>query len=319
MKRLIACVSALTVFAAMSAHAAWPERPVTVICPWSAGGGTDATARMLAKGLEDEFGQPFNVVNRTGGGGMVGHMAIANANPDGYTIGTVTIEIAMYRHQGLGQIDYNSLSQIALYNADAVGVHVSAKSPYTTAADVFDAAKANPGKLKASGAGRGGIAHMAFAGLVQKMTGSADTIPWVPSEGAAPALQQLVSGAIDVVSTTLAETKTLREAGKVNTLAVVANDRNPYFPDIPSMPEALGIRYAPTAFRGVSGPAGMPDEIVQKLSTALKKITSSPTFVAFMEKRGFNISYLDAEDYQKFVVETDATMKEALKAAGVTK
>lgn len=319
MRKLFALVPTVAALMVGTAQAEWPDRPVTVICPWAAGGGTDATARMLAKGLENEFGQPFNVVNRTGGGGMVGHVAIANAKPDGYTIGTVTIEIAMYRHQGLGQIDYNSFSQIALYNAEAVGVHVSTDSPFATVRDLFEAAKANPGKLKASGAGRGGISHMAFAGLVQKMTGSADTIPWVPSEGAAPALQQLVAGAIDLVSTTLAEVKTLREAGKVKTLAIVANERNPYFPNIPSMPEALGIRYAPAAFRGVSGPAGMPDEIIRKLSKALKKVTSSPEFVDFMEKRGFNITYLDAQDYQKFVVETDATMKEALKAAGVTK
>src|SRR3954466_6775032 len=94
--------------AAGTAQAAWPERPITLIVPWGAGGGTDATARIIGSLLEKELGQPVNVVNRTGGSGVVGHQAIAAAAPDGYTIGLITVEIAMMHHQGLTQLSYKN-------------------------------------------------------------------------------------------------------------------------------------------------------------------------------------------------------------------
>lgn len=295
----------------------WPTKPITVVCPWSAGGGTDATARMLAQGLETELGQPVNVVNQTGGGGLVGHLAIANAEPDGYTIGTVTVEISMYRHQGLSEVDYNSFSQIALYNAEAVAIHVRADSEMQSVKDLFDLAMAEPGKMRASGAGRGGIAHLAFAGLVQEVTGDAATIPWIPSEGSAPALQQLTSGAIQIVATTMAEAQALVDAGEVRTLAVIATDRLAEFPDTPSTKEVLGVDFAAQAFRGVSGPTGIPEDIVAKLSSAIEKVTKSDQFIEFMNNRGFNITYLDPEAYQTLVKTTDENMGAALVSAGV--
>src|SRR5687768_7029088 len=96
----------------------YPTRPVTVICPWGAGGGTDATARIVAQLLEKDLGQPFNVVNRTGGSGVVGHSAIATAAPDGYTIGMLTVEISMMHHQGLTELTPASYQPLGLMNED---------------------------------------------------------------------------------------------------------------------------------------------------------------------------------------------------------
>ncbi|MCB2010139.1 MAG: tripartite tricarboxylate transporter substrate binding protein, partial [Geminicoccaceae bacterium] len=98
------------------AEAAWPERPVTIVVPWGAGGGTDATARILASLLEPELGVPVNVVNRTGGSGVVGHSAIASAEPDGYTLGIVTVEIGMMHWAGLTDLTYENYTPLALYN-----------------------------------------------------------------------------------------------------------------------------------------------------------------------------------------------------------
>src|SRR6267154_400774 len=110
---LVATLLALLVTAA---HAAWPERPITLIVPWGAGGGTDATARIIASLMERDLKQPINVVNRTGGNGVVGHSAIATAPPDGYTIGLATVEIAMMHWQGLTDLKYSSYTPIALVN-----------------------------------------------------------------------------------------------------------------------------------------------------------------------------------------------------------
>jgi len=148
-----------------AAAQAYPSRPVTMIVPWGAGGGTDATARIVASILERNLKQPFNVINRTGGSGVVGHQAIASGAPDGYTIGMITVEIAMMHWQGLTELKPDSYTPLALLNEDPPGVQVNSASPYKTIKELADAIKASPpGKLKASGYGQGGIWHLALIG-----------------------------------------------------------------------------------------------------------------------------------------------------------
>lgn len=132
----------------------YPDRPITMIVPWGAGGGTDAVARMIARLMERELGQPVNLVNRTGACGMVGHSAIATAPPDGFTIGMITVEITMMYHQKLTELDGTSYTPLALVNLDPAGFQVRADSSYKAMADVLTAIKANPGKFKGSGTGR---------------------------------------------------------------------------------------------------------------------------------------------------------------------
>src|SRR5881392_1099597 len=140
-----AAVAASAAFGLTQARAqAYPARPVTVIVPWGAGGGTDATARIVAALLEKDLGQPFNVVNRTGGSGVVGHSAIASAQPDGYTIGMITVEISMMHWQGLTELGPRSYTPLALMNEDPPGISVSAFSPYKTVKELADAIKAAP-------------------------------------------------------------------------------------------------------------------------------------------------------------------------------
>src|SRR6266436_3099978 len=125
MKKLVA---ALLFFAAAAAHAQYPQRPVQLIVPWGAGGGTDATARIIASLLEKELKQPVNVVNRTGGSGVVGHQAIASSAPDGYTLGLITVELTMKHHVGLAQLRHADSWAIGLVNEDPTGVNVRAES-----------------------------------------------------------------------------------------------------------------------------------------------------------------------------------------------
>src|SRR5512140_3210585 len=127
-QRIALAVGLLVV--ASTALAAYPERPITLIVPWAAGGGTDATARIIGTLLEKQLGQPVNVVNRTGGSGVVGHAAIASGAPDGYTIGILTVEIGMMHWQGLTELTGASYTPIALVNYDPAGLSVAADSPY---------------------------------------------------------------------------------------------------------------------------------------------------------------------------------------------
>ena len=107
----------------------YPSRPITMICPWGAGGGTDATARIVASLLEKDLGQPVNVINRTGGSGVVGHQAIASAQPDGYTLGIITVEISMMHWAGLTELTPKNYTPLALMNEDPPGIQVPSTSP----------------------------------------------------------------------------------------------------------------------------------------------------------------------------------------------
>src|SRR5688572_24369683 len=134
--KIAAVLAALTVGAA---QAQYPQRPIQLIVPWGAGGGTDATARIIASLMEKDLKQPINVVNRTGGSGVVGHDAIAKAPADGYTIGLITVEIAMMHHQGLTALTHADYTPIGLVNADPSGVVVRIDSPHKNLKDLITA------------------------------------------------------------------------------------------------------------------------------------------------------------------------------------
>ena len=312
-------VGATSIAATLPAFAEYPERPITLIVPWGAGGGTDATGRMIAGLLKDELGQPVNVVNRTGGSGVVGHSAIATANPDGYTIGVVTVEIGMMHWAGLTELTGADYTPIALYNYDAAGIQVRADSEWNTAADLIAAVKADPGKHKGSGTGQGGIWHLALAGMLNDAGVSADAAPWVPSKGAAPGLQELVAGGVECVSSSGVEASALMQAGKVKSLAVMGEERLGAFADVPTLNEATGADWQMAAWRGVAGPKGMPDEATAKLSAALENVWNSAEFQDFMKGRGFGLVWKPGDEFATWMANSDAALGTVMTAVGLAK
>ncbi|HKG84051.1 MAG TPA: tripartite tricarboxylate transporter substrate binding protein [Beijerinckiaceae bacterium] len=302
------------------AQANYPARPIQMICPWGAGGGTDATARIVAALLEKDFGQPVNVVNRTGGSGVVGHSAIATAAPDGYTLGIITVEISMMHWQGLTELTPRSYTPLALMNEDPPGVQVRADAPYKTVKELAEAIKAAPaGKLKASGTGQGGIWHLALVGWLQAMGLKPDHVAWVPSNGAAPAMQDLAAGGIDIVTCSVPEARAMIEAGKAKSLALMAKEKNPAFPTVPILKDEMGIDYATGAWRGFAGPKGMPADMAAKLTAALKKVYDSKEYNDFMSSRGFGVTWADGPGFATFMDAGDEQMGKAMKAAGLAK
>ena len=265
----------------------FPDRPLTLVVPWGAGGGTDAVARMIASLMERDLGQPVNVVNRTGGSGVVGHSAIASAPPDGYTIGMITVEITMMHHQKLTELNGTSYTPLALVNLDPAAFQVRADSPYKTMGDVLTAVKANPGKFKASGTGQGGIWHLALAGWLRDAKVDPAAAPWVPSNGAAPGLQDLVAGGVEFVPCSLPEARSLIDAGKVRSLAVMASTRSTLFPNVPTLKEATGSDWATGAWRGIAAPKGLPANVAARLEASVKKAYDSKEYKDFMTQRGF--------------------------------
>jgi len=302
-----------------SALAAYPERPVTLIVPWAAGGGTDATARIIGALLEKELGQPVTVVNRTGGSGVVGHAAIAGAAPDGYTIGLITVEIGMMHWQGLTELTGASFTPIGLVNADPAGIEVAADAPYKNVGELVAAVKANPGKFKASGTGQGGIWHLAIAGMLQDMKVDPASVPWVPSNGAAPGLQDLVAGGVQIAPVSLPEARSLIDAGKVKSLAVMADQPSALYPNVPTLKAATGSSWTMAAWRGMAAPKGIPADARDKLVAAIRKVAASKDYTDFMNQRGFGVIYAGPEDFAKFMAKSDTDLGATMKAVGIVK
>ena len=318
-RRSLAVLAAGLAFAAGAAQAAWPERPITLIVPWGAGGGTDATARIIGSLLEKELKQPVNVVNRTGGSGVVGHQAIASAPADGYTIGMATVEIGMMHWQGLTELKGSSYTPIALVNADPAGLQVRADSPYKNAKDLIDAIKANPGKLKSSGTGQGGIWHLAIAGMLQSLKVDPAASPWVPSNGAAPGLQDLVAGGIEIVPCSLPEARSLIDSGKVRSLAIMDAKPAALYPNVPTLKDATGSDWTLAAWRGIVAPKGLPKDIADKLLAALEKVHKSAEFNDFMKQRGFGVMWAPSAEFAAFMEKSDKDLGAVMKAVGIAK
>jgi tripartite-type tricarboxylate transporter receptor subunit TctC len=316
---LASAVAALAAgtFAGPVAAQDYPSRPITLIVPWGAGGGTDATARIVASLLEEELGQPINVVNRTGGSGVVGHSAISEAEPDGYTLGMATVEIGMMHWQGLTDLTWENYTPIALVNFDPAAVHVRADAAWEDLPALIEEIEADPGTLSASGTGQGGIWHLAIAGLLSKLEMDPTAVRWVPSEGAAAGLQELVAGGVDIVPSSIPEARSLIEAGRVRPLAVMSSERNEAFPDVPSTEEVVGQAWEIGAWRGIVGPEGLPEEVVQTLTSALETVYNSDDYAEFMSAQGFGRQWAAGDDFAEFMRESNENLGEVMKEVGL--
>ncbi|MEO4000266.1 tripartite tricarboxylate transporter substrate binding protein [Mesorhizobium sp. CAU 1732] len=309
---------ALSASFAPQASAQYPDRPISLIVPWGAGGGTDATARIIGAGLERVLGQPVSVTNRTGGSGVVGHSAIAEAEPDGYTIGIATVEIGMMHWQGLTELTWENYTPLALMNEDAAGVQVLADSEYDTLESLLAAIEASPaGTFRASGTGQGGIWHLAIAGLLNDRGIDPAKVPWVPSEGAASGLQDMMAGGVNLVPCSLVEARGLIDAGRVKSLGLMGAERAALFPDVPTLSEAIGSDWKIGAWRGIVGPQGMPEDVSARLIEALETVYNSDEYKEFMGAQGFGIRWAAGADFGTFMGEVDKSLGDTMRAVGL--
>ncbi|OHV82896.1 tripartite tricarboxylate transporter substrate binding protein [Rhizobium sp. LCM 4573] len=305
---------------ALPAWAEYPDRPITLLVAWGAGGGTDAVARVVAVGLEKELGQSVNVVNRTGGSGVVGHSAMADAEPDGYTLGLATTEVNLMHWLGLTELDYKVYTPLALMNQDPAGVQVSADSEYQNLHELLEAIKKSPpGTFRATGSGQGSSWHVAIAGLLNAEGIDASTVTWVPSDGAASGLQELLSGGTEIVPSSLVEARALIEAGRVKSLAYMSKERSKLFPDVPTLKEETGSDWEFGAWRGIVAPKGLPDDVRDRLIAALDKVFNSEEYNQFMSAQGFGASFLPGEEFENFMATNDVNFGETMKAIGLAK
>jgi tripartite-type tricarboxylate transporter receptor subunit TctC len=229
-----------------------------------------------------------------------------------------TVEIGMMHWQGLTELTWENYTPLALMNEDAAGVQVRADAGYDTLADLLEAIKAGePGAMSASGTGQGGIWHLAIAGLLSDQGIDPAKVPWVPSEGAAPGLQDLVAGGVDIVPSSLVEARALIEADRVKSLAIMSPNRADLFPDVPTLNEAVGSDWAIGAWRGIVGPAGLPEDVTARLIEALDAVFNSDEYKEFMLGRGFGIRWASGEEFAGFMADSNQALGDTLRAVGL--
>ncbi|MGL4635331.1 MAG: Bug family tripartite tricarboxylate transporter substrate binding protein [Beijerinckiaceae bacterium] len=320
-RRVIAGLSVLavaTVTASSVQAQAWPNRPMTIIVPWGAGGGTDAHMRTLATFLEKDLGVAINVINQTGGNGVTGHSAIANAAADGYTFGAVTAEITMMHQTGLTKLTHRDFTPISLINRTEAGFQVAKDSPWNNLKDAIEDIKKNPGKFKASGTGQGGIWHIALGGLLKSAGVGVNAAPWIPSQGAARAAQELLAGGIHIVTASTGESAALVEAGQLKPLAVMGPVRNPKFPTVPTVREQ-GYPWELTSFISLQGPKGIDPAVVARIDASVKRILSTTDWMTFANGRGFSINYGGPKDLEALQIQLDKDMASTMGSLGLIK
>lgn len=297
----------------------YPKGPLELIVPWAAGGGTDQVARSLANELSKDIGQQVNVVNRTGGGGVVGHQAMADARADGRSLGLVTAEIAMMHWQGLTPLTPADLQPVSQVNSDQAAVTVSKDSKFDSIKTLLKHIKENPGKLKASGTAQGGIAHLAMLGMLMAEGLPTDSVTWVPSDGAAPALQELVAGGVDfIVTSSIGEVRTMLDSGEVKSLAIMAEEHDASYPDVPLLKEA-GNDYIGGTWRGISVPLKTDPKIIEELDCYISDIVKRDAFKEIMSAAAFSIQYRSTDEFTKFMKTYDEDMGKVMKEAKLAK
>ena len=319
MKKLIVIgVILVILLSTISVFAAYPTKSVTIVCPWGAGGGTDRVARFLAVELENEYGKPFVVINKTGGGGAVGHGAGAYAKPDGYTLTLVTLEIATMHWMGLTKLTYEDLDYVIQMNQDPSCVIVKADAPWDSITELLVDIAMHSGKYKFSGSGAGTIWDLSRIGLFDKVGIPTDYVTWIPTKGAAPSIVELLGGHVDVITCSAPEASAQLDSGEFRALAIMADERDSKFPDVPTLKE-LGIDWSSGTWRGVAVPKGTPKEVISSLYEKLLKIANSEKYKDFMSKNGFGIKIRNSEEFYNFAKEQNTTWEKVLRIGGYVK
>lgn len=308
---LVACGAAAPVHAADP----WPAKPVTVIVPFPAGGGTDAFARPLTNQLSKQTGKQFVVDNRGGAGGTLGATLAAKATPDGYTflIGGAhhAIAPAMYK-----KLDYDiekDLIPVALIATPPQVVVVNPKVPVNTLQDLIRYAKENPGKLNYGSAGNGSSHHLAgeqFKGLTKTF------ITHIPYKGAGPALSDLIAGQVDLMFDGLGSSAQHIRSGRIKALAVAAPNRSPAFPNVPTAAEAGVPGYHVSTWYAVFAPKGTPKDIIDRMHSEVQKALATPELKQTWLNNGSETPTLTQEQFAAFVTSEVKRWAQVAQASG---
>jgi tripartite-type tricarboxylate transporter receptor subunit TctC len=264
----------------------YPAKPVTIVVPFTAGGATDLSARIIAQLLSKELGQSFVIMNRAGASGMIGMASVANAAPDGYTLGwggNSPMSVAPHLMKNPPYDPLKAFAPIGLAAISSWVMVVRPGLPVSSVAELIALAKAQPGKLTFASAGNGSATHL--MGEVFKAAAGIDMLQ-VPYKGEIDGMNAIAADQVDMMMGATSTSSSLMKTGKVKGLAVTTPTRDPAVPDTPTVKEAGVPELTFEIFFGLLAPAATPRPIVDKLSAALARAVDDPSYREAMDKAG---------------------------------
>lgn len=308
---LCGALTASMVLAPDDAHAWEPSEPVQLIVGFAAGGGSDTTARQIVASAQECYPTPLVIVNKPGAAGTIAALEVSKAEPDGYTLllggGSESTSVPAFR-----DLPYDARSDFTPIIRLFVGTRflvVNAKSDYQTIDDVIEAAEADPGQIAYGSNGVGGLAH-ALPLLLGREAGV--EFKHVPYQGGAPAIRALLSGQIDFTVGGAPEIRGQVEGGNLRVLAIASEERNPNFPDVPTLKE-LGYGIVVENMKGWIGPAGLPEDVVKFHHDCFQKAMSSPTWQAYQQRLGERDGYLDGAAFGEAMTQLYEKISDSLE------
>jgi tripartite-type tricarboxylate transporter receptor subunit TctC len=299
-----------------AAAQAWPTKPVRVIVPFAPGGSADTLGRLVAQKLSESFKQTFVVENRGGAGGVIGSELVAKAPPDGYTLvvsGVASHAIAPAMAKDFPFDPLRDFTHIALFGGPPGVLVVHPGVPARDFKEFIALLKAQPGKLSYGTPGNGTQGHL-LAEHLKQVAGVQMT--HVPYKGAGPAVADMIAGHIPAGSQTLSTAATQIRAGKLRALAVSSAKRLPDFPDVPTYAELGYPELTATIWFSLSGPAGMPRDIVTRLNAEVRRIMQLPDVRERLRPEGIEAVDLDAQAFTAFVAAELKRWAPVVRAAG---
>ncbi len=286
-RHLLQATSAMLALPSLAwAQDKYPGKPITLICPYSAGGNADQRSRQIGRFISTALGQPVLVENKPGAGGNIGTEAVARAKPDGYTIGMGNFAPLAVNPTMFSKLNFDpakDLMPICLIEKGPLVLMVKADSPFRSVKDIIAAAKAGPDKLSFASGGLGGSHHLSGE-MFKSLAGL--SITHIPYKGGAPATTDLMGGQVDMMFEQMYAAAPSIRAGKLRALAITSKVRSPLFPDVPTMAEAGVPGFEVQNWQGLIAPAGTPAAIVRLLNETVNKALADPAIKEQMLGQG---------------------------------
>jgi tripartite-type tricarboxylate transporter receptor subunit TctC len=297
---------------------AYPDRPIRLIVPYAAGGGTDAIARVIAQGMTEQLGQQLVVENNGTAGGNVATAQAAKAEPDGYTLlmanqGPMTVNPHLFKNVKIDPL--TAFDPVTLIAEAPLVVVVPEGSPFTGLQALIEHAKSNPGGLTYGSAGNGSASHLATLLLAQ--TAGLDMVH-VPYKGAGPAITDLIGGRLDFMVTTLPSVIGFIKSGKAKPLAVTMQERSAQLPDVPTIAESGYPDYQSAAWYGFAVPKGTPPEILTRLRDATVAATKTDSVKRSLDVEGAVVIGNTPEEFAAFMQSESQRWADLIQKSGLT-
>ncbi|SCK24839.1 Tripartite-type tricarboxylate transporter, receptor component TctC [Variovorax sp. HW608] len=316
-RTILQAAGLMTVLSPVWAQEKYPSKPITFICPYAAGGGSDQRSRQIARFISAELGVPVIVENKPGAGGNIGTDFIAKAKPDGYVIGMGNFAPLSVNEAMFPKLPFSpakDLVPICLIEKGPLALTVRPDSPFKSVKDVIQAAKAHPGRLSFASGGLGGSHHL--SGELFKSTAKI-SMTHIPYRSGALATTDLLGGQVDLMFEQLYSAAPNIQAGKLRALAITSTKRSPLFPDVPTMIEAGVPGFEVENWQGLIAPAGTPKAIVTLLNGVVNKALQDPEIRKQMLSQGNEVMGGTPEQFAAYITAETAKWSKLVKAAGI--